>query len=113
MTNSAFRAYRYAADHPAFKGRDLTPKGTITDAPRKASMSAQAPSAPGKDDGRKRGGKGGPSDGGQPRGDQTRPGEERPPRDGQRRRSAARRSSTGDSADRCSHGPSTPTAMAC
>ena len=31
MTNSAFRAYRYAADHPAFKGRDLTPKGTITE----------------------------------------------------------------------------------
>ncbi len=29
MVNSAFRAYRYAADHPAFKGRDLTPKGTI------------------------------------------------------------------------------------
>ena len=27
MTNSAFRAYRYAADHPAFKGRDLTPQG--------------------------------------------------------------------------------------
>lgn len=31
MTNSVFRAYRYAADHPAFKGRDLTPKGTITE----------------------------------------------------------------------------------
>ena len=31
MANSAFRAYRYPADHPAFKGRDLTPKGTITD----------------------------------------------------------------------------------
>ena len=31
MVNSAFRAYRYAADHPAFKGRDLTPKGTITE----------------------------------------------------------------------------------
>ena len=31
MANSAFRAYRYAADHPAFKGRDLTPKGTITE----------------------------------------------------------------------------------
>ena len=30
MVNSAFRAYRYPADHPAFKGRDLTPKGTIT-----------------------------------------------------------------------------------
>jgi hypothetical protein len=31
MANSAFRAYRYAADHPAFKGRDLTPKGPITE----------------------------------------------------------------------------------
>ena len=31
MANSAFRAYRYAADHDAFKGRDLTPKGTITE----------------------------------------------------------------------------------
>ena len=31
MTNSAFRAYRFGADHPAFKERDLTPKGTITD----------------------------------------------------------------------------------
>ena len=31
MTNSAFRAFRYAADHPAFKGRDLTPNGTITE----------------------------------------------------------------------------------
>jgi hypothetical protein len=31
MANSAFRAYRYPVDHPAFKGRDLTPAGTITD----------------------------------------------------------------------------------
>jgi hypothetical protein len=31
MVNSAFRAFRYPADHPAFKGRDLTPKGTITE----------------------------------------------------------------------------------
>ncbi len=31
MANSAFRAYRYAVDHLAFKGRDLTPKGTITE----------------------------------------------------------------------------------
>jgi len=31
MTNSVFRAWRYAADHPAFKGRDLTPQGTITE----------------------------------------------------------------------------------
>ena len=31
MVNSAFRAYRYPADHPAFKGRDLTANGTITE----------------------------------------------------------------------------------
>lgn len=31
MVNSAFRAYRYPADHPAFKGRDLTGNGTITE----------------------------------------------------------------------------------
>ena len=36
MTNALFRAARYAPDYPAFKGKDLTPKGTITDAfPRK------------------------------------------------------------------------------
>jgi len=32
MTNSVFRAYRYGPDHPALKGKDLTPKGTITEA---------------------------------------------------------------------------------
>jgi hypothetical protein len=31
MTNSVFRAFRYGPGHPAFKGRDLTPKGTITE----------------------------------------------------------------------------------
>ncbi len=31
MTNSVFRAYHYAKDHPALRGRDLTPKGTITE----------------------------------------------------------------------------------
>ena len=31
MTNSAFRAFRYSVDDPAFKGRDLTPQGTITE----------------------------------------------------------------------------------
>ncbi len=31
MTNSAFRAFRYPVDHPAFKGRDLTATGTITE----------------------------------------------------------------------------------
>jgi hypothetical protein len=31
MTNSLFRAYRYAPSHPALAGRDLSPKGTITE----------------------------------------------------------------------------------
>lgn len=31
MTNSVFRAYRYPSDHPAFKGRALTPNGTISE----------------------------------------------------------------------------------
>ena len=31
MSNAVFRAYRYTADHPALKGKDLTPKGAITD----------------------------------------------------------------------------------
>ncbi len=30
MTNSVFRAYRFAPDHPAFTGRTLTPVGLIT-----------------------------------------------------------------------------------
>ena len=32
MSNAVFRAYRYGPDHPALKGRDLKPKGTITEA---------------------------------------------------------------------------------
>jgi hypothetical protein len=31
MTNSVFRAFRYGTDHPAFKGRELKPQGTITE----------------------------------------------------------------------------------
>lgn len=31
MGNALFRAHRIAADHPALKGRDLTPKGAITE----------------------------------------------------------------------------------
>jgi hypothetical protein len=29
--NSTFRVYRFGADHPALKGRDLKPLGTITE----------------------------------------------------------------------------------
>ncbi|MEI7899775.1 MAG: aryl-sulfate sulfotransferase [bacterium] len=72
MVNSAFRAYRYAADHPAFKGRDLTPKGTITER-----------AAQGLDVSRKRGAAGDrPQDQGGRGG--GRSGGDRPPRDGQR-----------------------------
>jgi hypothetical protein len=35
MTNSVFRAARYTADHPALKGKDLTPKALITDMPQR------------------------------------------------------------------------------
>jgi hypothetical protein len=31
MTNSVFRAFRYGPEHPGFKGRDLSPQGTITE----------------------------------------------------------------------------------
>lgn len=31
MTNSVFRAYRYPRDYVAFRGRDLSPQGTITE----------------------------------------------------------------------------------
>ena len=42
MVNSAFRAYRYGADHPALKGKDLKPLGTITDAfPRQPDTRAK------------------------------------------------------------------------
>lgn len=34
MTNQVFRAYRFGPDHPAVKGRTLTPRGLITDLPR-------------------------------------------------------------------------------
>jgi len=33
MANSVFRALRYTADHPALKGRNLTPQAMITDMP--------------------------------------------------------------------------------
>ena len=74
MVNSAFRAYRYAADDPAFKGRDLTPKGTITERaaqgldaqPRRRPDGARSgPPTPvtGGQGGRGRGGAGGPGGG--------------------------------------------------
>ena len=82
MVNSAFRAYRYAADHPAFKGRDLTPKGTITeraaqgvDVYRQRRLPGDREAGKGSGDGR-RGGREGQRGGGNP--------DEHPPSDGQR-----------------------------
>jgi hypothetical protein len=62
MTNSAFRAFRYAADHPAFKGRDLTPQGTITERAAKG-LDGRKRGGPGGGGGGKGGGKGGPGRG--------------------------------------------------
>ena len=68
MSNSAFRAYRYAIDDPAFKGHDLSPKGTITeraaqgvDVYHKRRPEGDRPRGPGRgDNGRRgKGGKGG------------------------------------------------------
>jgi hypothetical protein len=82
MTNSVFRAWRYAADHPAFKGRELVAKGTITeraaqgiDVYRKRRPPGDRPPGSGDDRRNRRG-----RDGGQ-RGDDNL--DKRPPRDAQ------------------------------
>ena len=88
MANSAFRAYRYPVDHPAFKGRDLTPKGTITErAAQGIDVYRKRPPGdrpPGQGGGGRRGqgggGRGG--GGGQRGGGADNPGD-RPPRDDQ------------------------------
>jgi len=76
MSNAVFRAYRYGPDHPALKGRDLTPLGTITDKfPREADQRGgrgQRPS-PGGGRGRDSGRDGRDDrDSGAPRGDDQR-----------------------------------------
>ena len=84
MVNSAFRAYRYPADHPAFKGRELTPKGTITERAEKGTdvyrkrPPGDRPPGQGRG-GERRGGKG--RQGGGRGGDNS---DNRPPRDSQR-----------------------------
>ena len=115
MTNSAFRAYRYAADHPAFKGRDLTPKGTHHRArrarPRRPDPSADRPRGKATDqNAAAKVAKATAADGPVSRRALVKSG---PSRDGQG--DAVRRKAVvaGGSADRCSRGPSTPTAMAC
>jgi hypothetical protein len=92
MVNSAFRAYRIAAEHPALKGRDLTPKGTITeraeqgvDTYKRRPPEDRTKGKEGNDDRRGKGGKGGKGGGkgggqGGQRGGGDR--EDRPPRDG-------------------------------
>lgn len=79
MTNALFRAARYAPDHPALAGKDLTPKGLITDAfprPPDPRAAGGGPPGRGKDDrrGPPRGGKGGGRRGGEPD-DRDRPGD--------------------------------------
>jgi len=60
MVNSAFRAFRYPVDHPAFKGRDLTPKGTITERAAQGIDTYPKPRPPGDRPQGKGGGQGGP-----------------------------------------------------
>ena len=76
MTNAVFRAYRYCADHPALQGKDLTPKGTITDryaqgldrdlAPRRPPQGDRGPKQGGG-----RGARGGAQGGPRPPGDRS------------------------------------------
>jgi hypothetical protein len=65
--NSTFRVYRYAADHPALKDRDLKPLETITELAAQGKFGGlsegipepRAPRERGRDKGGKGGGKGG------------------------------------------------------
>jgi len=89
MVNSVFRAYRYSLDHPAFKGRDLTPNGTITERADKGidvyRKRPQGNRSPGQGGGERRGGKGGQGGGrggGQRGGGGDNP-DNRPPRESQ------------------------------
>ncbi len=60
MVNSAFRAFRYPADHPAFQAHDLTPKGTITERAAQGIDTYRKRPQPGAKDDRQGGrGKGG------------------------------------------------------
>lgn len=64
MTNALFRAARYAADYPGLAGKDLTPKGTITEAfPRSPDPRAGEPKPDRGDEKRKGPGRGGPGRG--------------------------------------------------
>jgi hypothetical protein len=83
MVNSAFRAFRIPADHPALKGRDLTPHGTITERAAQGLDTYPKHRAPedrvqGQDPGQERRGQGGRGGG---RGGNR---DDRPPRNDQR-----------------------------
>ena len=78
MTNSVFRAYRYAADHPGLKGRDLAPKGTITERAAQGLDARPRRRPPGDRPQGKDEGKGGRRPGGGPGGGDR---DDRPPRD--------------------------------
>jgi hypothetical protein len=72
MTNSVFRAYRYGPDHPALKGRDLTPTGTLTERAAqgldpKPQRRPPGDRSPGKGNSGKGGGRGSGQDGRPPR----------------------------------------------
>jgi len=52
MTNAVFRAYRYGPDHPALAGRDLSPKGTLTERAARG-LDARPAERRGRDEGKR------------------------------------------------------------
>ena len=78
LFNAVFKVHRYAPDYPGLRGRDLTPKGTITErAAQGLDLYKRRPQGQGGG-GDRRGGQGGRSGG---RGGNR---DDRPPRDDQR-----------------------------
>lgn len=101
MSNAVFRAYRYSADHPALQGKDLTPKGTITEryaqgldrnlSPKREPQGDRGPGQGGRRGQRQGGQRGtGQGQGGRRPPEERTPGGGsrggRPPRDGERGR---------------------------
>jgi hypothetical protein len=54
-TNSVFRAYRHGVDHPAFKGKNLKPRGTLSEIYAGVEIEPVAPKRRGKKGGGKKG----------------------------------------------------------
>lgn len=69
MTNSIFRAFRVPLDHPALKGRELTPEGTITERAAQG-LDPQPRARPPGDRGKKKGDGKGRGAAGEPQQDQ-------------------------------------------